>query len=502
MSIEFFREGRKRYTNSQDILKDLNMRVILNYMAGGRTDDISYLHEVLFCPVPEWDELEKRHTLIQTCCENGAAVRELYAIVTDAYQNYDRMLRMIETDKGKNAGQDALIPVYVEALQWLAKGVSSLDWFLEQYADVFGKVLTGFREQFYGEMPKERIEKLVYFADNLDAFKREGDITFEMKFGEGLKLTEWGIVDVSKKADGRSFGFFRRRNKEEEVFSDPDFYQDAMQLSNRIIVRQMEKNWEELQNWRNIWRCLRKQTAFLLGCVTLYERGMERKFYFTYPDLEKSKKGVCEMGGIYELSLAFQSSSFPVANDVTLTGRQILVVTGENQGGKSTFLRSMGIAQVMYQCGMFVPAKSYSSKMYPQIFTHFTRREDAAMNTGRFEEELKRMEEILNGIDGQTLILLNESFSSTTEISAAKIALGLAHGISGKRIDLWTVTHITKFAQKLYGERKKEHLFLSAGRECNQEEKFKMLEKKPDGTSFGMELFDMVIGKETEEYAG
>lgn len=124
------------------------------------------------------------------------------------------------------------------------------------------------------------------------------------------------------------------------------------------------------------------------------------------------------------------------------------------------------------------------------------------MNTGRFEEELKRMEEILNGIDGQTLILLNESFSSTTEISAAKIALGLAHGISGKRIDLWTVTHITKFAQKLYGERKKEHLFLSAGRECNQEEKFKMLEKKPDGTSFGMELFDMVIGKETEEYAG
>ena len=101
MSIEFFEEGRKKYTNSQDILKDLNMRVIMNYMAGGRTDDIPFLQEVLFCPVLEWEELTKRHELIQVCCENSAVVRELYVIVTDTYLKYDRLMGMIETDMEK-----------------------------------------------------------------------------------------------------------------------------------------------------------------------------------------------------------------------------------------------------------------------------------------------------------------------------------------------------------------------------------------------------------------
>ena len=70
---------------------------------------------------------------------------------------------------------------------------------------------------------------------------------------------------------------------------------------------------------------------------------------------------------------------------------EFFVLTGPNQGGKSTFLRSIGIAQVMMQCGLPVTAASFKSGIFPRIFVHFTRREDSEMNSGRLDEELGRM---------------------------------------------------------------------------------------------------------------
>lgn len=502
MPIELFREYGGKYVYTGDLAKDLNLKVILNYMTGTRKEDIPFLQEIIYCPVMQKAELKKRHELIRACCENPFIVEELYEAVRDVYEKQERLMRMIEGDKGRTNSQDALVPVYVELLQCMASGFCTLNGCIRKYKEFFESALKDFCDSFYQEMPEDNIPELSYFAENLDAYKREGEMTLQMNIGEGLKLRNIRIRQVKQKAENTFLGIFRR-NKEEDVNQNPDDYKNAMELSGHVIAGVMEENRDRFAKWREIWRRLRRQTAFLRGCVTIYERGRERGFYFTYPDLEKCGRDECEMTGVYELTLAFQSSAFPVANDICLTDRQILVVTGANQGGKSTFLRSLGIAQVMFQCGMFVPAKSYASKNYSRIFTHFTRREDAAMNTGRFEEELKRMEQILYGIDGRSLILLNESFSSTTEISAAKIALDIAHGIEGKNVDLWTVTHITKFAGELYAEKNPRHIFVSAGRESNHEPRFKMVEKKPDDTSFGMELFDMVIGKgEENENAG
>ncbi len=64
-------------------------------------------------------------------------------------------------------------------------------------------------------------------------------------------------------------------------------------------------------------------------------------------------------------------------------------VTGANQGGKSTFLRSIGLSQLMMQCGMFVPAKYLCSNICESIFTHYKREEDTTMSSGKLDEELK-----------------------------------------------------------------------------------------------------------------
>ena len=80
------------------------------------------------------------------------------------------------------------------------------------------------------------------------------------------------------------------------------------------------------------------------------------------------------------------------------TGRQLVIITGANSGGKSTFLRSVGVAQLMMQCGLFVTARSYQANVTRGIFTHFIREEDSGMTSGRLDDELRRMSAIAGQI--------------------------------------------------------------------------------------------------------
>ncbi len=70
----------------------------------------------------------------------------------------------------------------------------------------------------------------------------------------------------------------------------------------------------------------------------------------------------------------------------------MVIITGANQGGKTTFLRRIGLARIMMQCGMFVPAKAFTANVCERTLTHFKREEDTAMESGKFDEELRRMD--------------------------------------------------------------------------------------------------------------
>lgn len=87
------------------------------------------------------------------------------------------------------------------------------------------------------------------------------------------------------------------------------------------------------------------------------------------------------------------------------------------------------------------------------------------------------MEQILRGAKKNTLILLNESFATTTEVTAYQIAMDLMHTCLSEAVTVWMVTHITKFAKELYGEHPENVLFLSAGRTEENEIRFQMYGK-------------------------
>jgi DNA mismatch repair ATPase MutS len=187
-----------------------------------------------------------------------------------------------------------------------------------------------------------------------------------------------------------------------------------------------------------------------------------------------------------------------VGSTCTFTGKDLLIVTGANQGGKSTFLRSIGIAQVMMQCGLPVCAKSFSSGLFPKIFVHFTRREDSEMNSGRLDEELGRMSKIVEEIDDNSLILLNESFATTTEKEGSVIAYDIIKALSEAGVRILTVTHLLSFARRMYEDSVESAdasiEFLSAERKEDGTRTFRMIRHEPELTSFGLDLYDEIVG--------
>jgi DNA mismatch repair ATPase MutS len=182
-----------------------------------------------------------------------------------------------------------------------------------------------------------------------------------------------------------------------------------------------------------------------------------------------------------------------IGNDVTADGKELIIITGPNQGGKTTFLRSVGLAQLMMQAGMFVPADYFAANLSPGVYTHFKREEDKTMERGQFEQELKRMSAIVDLVKPHSLVLLNESFSSTNEREGSEVARQVVSALVESGIKVFFVTHLYEFASAYQKKGTKNLLFLRAERLPDGSRTFKLKQGDPLDTSFGVDLYSRIF---------
>ena len=167
--------------------------------------------------------------------------------------------------------------------------------------------------------------------------------------------------------------------------------------------------------------------AFYLAAVRLMQRLQDRGLPICRPDIAPMTERVCELHEAYNLNLALQQMEHAgdriVTNDVHMgdNGR-ICLLTGPNQGGKTTYTQMLGLCHILAQAGVWVPAARARLSPVDTIYTHYPVEEQMAKGTGRFGEEAQRLSQIFAQATQYSLILLNESLASTTPGESVYIA--------------------------------------------------------------------------------
>jgi DNA mismatch repair protein MutS len=152
-----------------------------------------------------------------------------------------------------------------------------------------------------------------------------------------------------------------------------------------------------------------------LDFIERVQRGTDLRF--CYPEVDRGSHAV-EACQIFDLALAASliGSGRPVvANDVVLDGgERIVLVTGPNQGGKTTLARAVGQLHHLARIGVPVPGERVQLPLVDRIFTHFERQERVEDLSSKLEDDLRRIHAILEQATPESLLILNESFTSTT----------------------------------------------------------------------------------------
>jgi len=494
--------GQDLPLNEADLTSDLELGVLLRAMADGDKflADVARLglHSGLTSP----EEIAYRQHVLADCIAQPSVVRDLYGVAIEALTAEKKILGWLFRDSPETIVHRTrqLMQMYVDVLR-------RLRGFADTHTASFrSEGFTRFFAMLSKELGDEYLAEMEAHIDEL-AFRRGTLIS--ARLGKGSKGAgylvrrqpeqSWRdrIPGMNRNRSGYSFYIAERDETGMRTLSD---------LTSRGLNGTANALAQSTDHIRAFFGMLRAELGFYLGCLNLRDRLTAKGQPVCFPEPigpPPTDAGHARLSarGLYDASLALTlGDATAVGNDVEADGKQLIMITGANQGGKSTFLRSVGLAYLMMQCGMFVAAESFAASVSTGIFTHFKREEDATMEKGKLDEELDRMSVIAGRIRAGCLLLCNESFASTNEREGSEIARQVIRALTEAGIRIIVVTHLYDLAGRCYAARDPAALFLRAERQPDGRRTFRVPPGEPLPTSYGEDLYRQVFG--TADTAG
>ena len=475
--------------NAQALTQDLELQTLFNAMALGDKFIFEVVKQAVLSSVTDLDTIHYRQDILQDCLKNPSIVREIYALAVESIENERRnfwgLLSKYPT---------MVLHRSIDVMQMFVGMLSKLKRIADEHADAFES--EGFTRLF--AMLKAELDD-DYFAsvqNHLKALKFRDGVLMSAELGQGNQ----GIHYILRKPQDKKQGWVERIFAEKPLAyrftiddRDESGARALSELKDRGINLVANALAQSTEHILSFFTMLRTELAFYIGCLNVQGQlaQMQEPLCFPQPMAPGERRHTFQ--GLYDICLALTMKQGVVGNDGSASEKDLVIITGANQGGKSTFLRSIGLAQVMMQAGMFVPAESFCANVCESMFTHYKRKEDASMTSGKLDEELSRMSFIVDHITSNSMILFNESFAATNEREGSEIARQIICALLEQGIKVFFVTHLYEFAHGFYDKNMQSAMFLRAERQADGRRTFKLREGEPLQTSFGEDVYHRVF---------
>ena len=419
------------------------------------------------------------------------------------------------------------IELYVSCLDTLAGGLSGIK---DEIKSPAFRALCDFVLELVGsEYYKELNEKLDALASRVHEVK---SITVGVNLDRQLRPTSAGVISVNSEEfkSGKVLDKILRLSFKNDAFTciaplspfgkgQSDNRREALVGAFNSAIEEVFRS--SVKGWRAIvGEYVLDSTDFLLRLLPEIEfvsRASELigrlashpGCSVTVPTLAPIEDKRFEAKGLYNPRVALAIEEEIVTNDLAFDDNaRIYVLTGPNRGGKSVITVALGASQAMAQLGLPVPAESAVISPVDAIFTHFPEGADDTIDKGRLGEECARLKEIFDSCSGDSMILLDESLSSTGAYEAAYIASEILSGFAVRRCRGIFSTHLHELAAGVtdINQRSREYGgvaldTLVAGIEEGKRS-FKIHRAKPDGKSYARDIankyglsFDELVGE-------
>jgi DNA mismatch repair ATPase MutS len=488
--------------HAAELVRDLEMDTLFQAMSDGDAFLLEVVRKTLLLSLKQPEEIRYRQQVLTDCLEQAGIVREMYAIAVEAIEREKRVW-------GSIFGRypDSLLNRSVEVLQIFVTLLKRLRRITDDQRAVFrSEGFTRFFDMIAQELDDQYLANV---DDHLRRLAFKTGILLSAELGKGNKGTHY-VLRTTRNAKQ---GWRERLEKWMERLSSGErstfVYQVADRDENGLRALSELKGQgisqvaialaESTDHILSFFKMLRLELGFYVGCLNLRDKLVTKGEPICLSEPLTAGSNVLWSRGLYDVCLSLSTADRTVGNDVNADGKALVMVTGANRGGKSTLLRSLGLSQLMMQCGMFSPAQYVRASICDGVYTHFRREEDASMHSGKLDEELSRMSSLVDALTPNSLVLLNESFSSTNEREGSEIARQIVGALLESGIKVCYVTHMFDLAIGFYLKRADGALFLRAERLAAGQRTFRLAVAGPLPTSYGEDLYRRIFGAVQEQ---
>lgn len=474
----------------RSLIQDLELTTLLRAMAG--EDEFLFavaVRAILTGMRNDTDTIRHRQAILRDALALPALVRELYAVAVET----------IEGRKKHWWGLDSKYPSRmlhssIDLLQMFTVSLHKLREIARRNAE---RVRSAGFVELFAMLDRE------LSADYLATVERH---LAELKFRGGVLMS----AELGPRNEGK--GYLLREDPDKRhpwlkriLRKGPPAYtfylhprdeggaQIVSHLCDRAINNVANALSQSTEHVLSFFEILRTELAFYVGCLNLRDRLAALSAPICLPDAQPVGTRRQRFSALYDVCLALTMQRSVVANTHDADGKSLMIVTGANQGGKSTFLRAIGAAQLMLQAGMFVGADSFDAELCSALFTHYKREEDTTMKSGKLDEELARMSAIADVVIPNSLLLFNESFAATNEREGSEIARQVVSALLEKGVKVYYVTHLYDLAHGFFAQNRSDALFLRAERQPDGTRSFRLVQAEPLETSYGEDLYREVF---------